>query len=657
MKKFESIIKNSFKTNNQSETSIANKSLKDKIKELIKKNEETIKKFEKLKEQSKDSQKKMEYLKIISKFRTRQISLHNKLHSLELLINTYANNYQKNNINKKSKLGNTNLIKNTLNKRLNSSNYDYISLYTNNNDLFKNKNNKKNSKINSTNNLNNFIPKPPKNNMNIQNKKNEIKKPYNNNKNVQSITNVTSNLRINTNINNYNNSTMIKNAHRQNNNYYTRTNNKNDNSNSIIIINNINNYYGKIENTINNNEKISEHIINENLRKKIKDKISKYYRINENEDEYLDSEMNDGEQKIIEEKEFKSNPNLDFRTKILKIKKNVVIEIFNSFNNKNKIYVAISEKSILGHNIKIFKFKNRKFITRLKRHKYRIIEIKHFFNQNKMHDFLISGDTSLIINIWDISYKLLSNQFLFSIKYQGEKIYKLLPLFIQQKENNVNNYLLIYDKSITIYDLKNGNYIKNINHSRLLDEKIINIIMWKNKNNNFDYIIKCSEYKITIFNFIDSEIFFTLSDYTNNEDKIRYITEGCTVSGNKNELLCIFSYSTYLLNIHLEIWDLYELNLKKKIMPNRNLINDVYLLNLLTWNYKYILFSDGNKNNFYVIDLETNKIISKFYTKYRNDVNHIYFKKIFSKEYGESLVLWKHKNYISLFSTNEISSK
>ena len=286
----------------------------------------------------------MEYLKIISKFRTRQISLHNKLHSLELLINTYANNYQNNNINKKSRLGNTNLIKNTMNKRLNSSNYDYISLYTNNNDLFKNKNNKKNSKINSTNNLNNFIPKPPKNNMNIQNKKNEIKKPYNNNKNIQSITNVTSNLRINTNINNYNNSTIIKNAHRQNNNYYTRTNNKNDNSNSIIIINNINNYYGKIENTINNNEKISEHIINENLRKKIKDKISKYYRINENEDEYLDSEMNDGEQKIIEEKEFKSNPNLDFRTKILKIKKMLLLKYLILLIIKIKFMLLFQKK-------------------------------------------------------------------------------------------------------------------------------------------------------------------------------------------------------------------------------------------------------------------------------------------------------------------------
>ena len=665
MKNFQNIIKNSFKSDNQNELSLANKTLKDKIKELIKKNDEAIKKFEKLKEQSKNSQKKMEYLKMISKFRTRQISLHNKLHSLELLINTYTNNYRNNIINKKAKSDSINIIKNAYNKKFNSNSYDYISLYINNNDLFKNKIKKKNSKVNSTNNLNNFIQKPSNKNPNIQNKKIEIKKPNNNYKNVQSFANVPNNLRINTNINNFNNSTMILNSHKQNNyNYYAKTNNKNDNSNSksIIIINNINNYYGKIENTTNNNVKMTEHIINDNLRKKIKDKILKYNLINEDEveeeedeSEYLDSEIKNEEQKIIEEKEFKSNPNLVFRTNILKIKKNVVIEIFNSFNNKNKIYAAISEKNILGYNIKIFKFKNRKFVTRLRRHKHRIIEIKHFFNKNKMHDFIISGDTGLFINIWDISYKYLNNQFLFSIKYQGEKIYKSLPVSIQQKENNLNNYLLIYDKSITIYDLKNGNYIKNINHSRLLNEKIINIIMWKNKNNNFDYIIKCSENKITIFNFIDSEIFFTLSDYSNNEDKIKYITEGCITSGNENELLCIFSYSTYLLNIHLEIWDLYELNLKKKIMPNRNLINDVYLLNLLTWNYKYILFSDGNKNNIYVIDLESNKIISKFYPKYKNDVNHIYFKKIYSKEFGESLVTWKHKNCISLFSNKGVS--
>ena len=51
MKNFQNIIKNSFKSDNQNELSLANKTLKDKIKELIKKNDEAIKRFEKLKEQ------------------------------------------------------------------------------------------------------------------------------------------------------------------------------------------------------------------------------------------------------------------------------------------------------------------------------------------------------------------------------------------------------------------------------------------------------------------------------------------------------------------------------------------------------------------------------------------------------------------------------
>ena len=118
---------------------------------------------------------------------------------------------------------------------------------------------------------------------------------------------------------------------------------------------------------------MSEHIINNNLRKKIKKKILKYNIIDE--DEKLDIEKNYENNKIIKEKEFKSTPLLTFTKKILNIKKNVIIEIYNSFTDKNKIYVAISEKSFLGHNIKIFKFKNRKFVTRLKRHKNRIKSI------------------------------------------------------------------------------------------------------------------------------------------------------------------------------------------------------------------------------------------------------------------------------------------
>ena len=657
MKKDENIFKNTFTSVNESESNIPKKSLRDRIRDLIIKNDLTIKKYEKLKEKSNNSQKKMDYLKMISKFRTRQISLQNKLHSLNLIMNPYVNNYPNNIL--KQKTQNEKIIKSkfTLHKKINSSdnNSNYSIIYTNNNIVLTNKKSeKKNSKVNSTNDLNKYIPKPTKISYIIPDKKIENKNQNNNNKNTQAFNNAKKFFRVNTNTNeNINDSSRYK-----NNNLYINANNKesiiknlkNDKKNNIIIINNINNFYGKVENINKINIKTTEHIINQNMRKKIKERILKNEtidideQINKNKDNLTQKDEN------IKEKEFKLTPNLVFKKRIMKIKKNVVIEIFHLINNKNKVYVAMSEKSFLGYNIKIFKFKKRKFVTRLKRHKNKIIAIKYFFNKQKFHDYLISGDISQIINIWDISCKYSMNQFLYLIKYDGERIYNFLPLSIELKDNKLSNYLLVYDKSISMYDLRNGIYLKTINHNRLLNEKITNLTLWKNKKNNFDYILNCTEYKIIIYNFIDSEIYFILSDYSNNEDKIKYITEGCISSNNNNEYLCIFSYSTYLLNIYFEIWDLYELNLKEKIMMKTNLINDAYLLNIIPWNYKYILFSDGDKNFIYVIDLEIKKIINKIHAKSTNDMNHVYFKKIKIKEFGESLIVWKHNSYMSLFT-------
>ena len=78
---------------------------------------------------------------------------------------------------------------------------------------------------------------------------------------------------------------------------------------------------------------------------------------------------------------------------------------------------------------------------------------------------------------------------------------------------------------------------------------------------------------------------------------------------------------------------------------------------MIPWNYKYFLLSDGNQNFIYLIDLDKNQIISKIKTKYINDTNHIYLKKILSKEYGECLITWKHNNNISLFSKENDSTE
>ena len=58
MKKVGSNFKKNFTTINQNEMICPKNSLKERIRELIKKNDETIKKYELLKTQSKNSQKK-----------------------------------------------------------------------------------------------------------------------------------------------------------------------------------------------------------------------------------------------------------------------------------------------------------------------------------------------------------------------------------------------------------------------------------------------------------------------------------------------------------------------------------------------------------------------------------------------------------------------
>ena len=178
---------------NQRNSINSNKSLKQKIRELIDQNDQTIKKYEKLKEKAKDSQQKMEYIKILSKYRTKQISLHNKLHGLNLIMNSFLNKYQKDLIMEESRLDTSNKNKNPFHKRINSSDYNYNAIYTNSNVPINYNRNK--NKVNSSNNLN-MIPKPTKfnyiqnanSNINIY-RKNDTKKLMSYNKYIHSFIN------------------------------------------------------------------------------------------------------------------------------------------------------------------------------------------------------------------------------------------------------------------------------------------------------------------------------------------------------------------------------------------------------------------------------------------------------------------------------------
>ena len=696
MEKRQKLIKGNYILVNKNQINARPKTSKERIQELIIQNEETIKKYEKLKEKSNNPLKKTEYVQIISKFRSQQIKLHNKLYRINLFLNMYINK-EKNAIPKprnRFESSNNLYLKQLLHNKANSSlkpNFNYSNIYTNSNSiafkrsLNRNDNPKYNSSINSIfDNKKNAFVNPIKKISLVNNNKKEIitKKYNNNNKNNYSkiFINTSTQIRPNTSTY-YHNSELITSSsskfENNKNKYFIKSIKENDSiyhsKKNIFIINNIsnyyNNYYGKIKNNntknSNYNQNYSKHIININVKKKIKDKILKYNIIDE--DEQLDINFNyDNEEKMLKQRklnnvfnpnmEFKSNPNLIFRKKFFKIKNKTIVELYYSYHDGNELFIAMSEKSILGYNIKLMKFKNKIFITRLKKHNNIITIIKHFFNKEKMHDYLISGDMDQIVNIWDVSYKYSVNQFLYSIKYKGNNdIYNVFHICTEENLN-LNNYLLIYDKSINIYELKEGQFIKNINHYPSKEEKIINLINWKNKDNNLEYIIKCTKHKIIIFNFIDEDIFFELSNYLkNNEDNqniLYYKTEGCIFSNNKIDYLCILSSS-----MNLEIWDLYNLSLKEKISININNIKDSNLFAIMPWNNRYLLLIDGDNNSFYIIDTILNQINLKLNAHFRNNIRQIYCKKIISKKYGESLLAWCCNRYITLFSSNNFFIK
>ena len=354
MEKKSKLIKNNYILINKNHITTRPKTNKERIQEIIMENEESIKKYEKIKEQTNNPKKREECLQIILKIRKQQVKLHNKLYNFNSFLNMFNNNKLKNNniIRPKSGYDITKSIylKEYFNNKMNSSfksSINYISIF---------------QKINIINTKRKQI------NLNKNNKNN-----LNNNKNYfQLFLNTT----LKTRQNGYANENSLNST------LFTFTSIKNDisklkskkiivpiNTNNkiysskknIFIINNINNFSGKIKNNSTKNRdknyknfnRYNNHIINKNIKKKIKNNILKYNIIDE--DEQLDININYDieEKKIIlndiksidENIEFKTNPNLLVRKKYYKIKNSSLIELYHSYHDNNELYIAKTEKT------------------------------------------------------------------------------------------------------------------------------------------------------------------------------------------------------------------------------------------------------------------------------------------------------------------------
>ena len=310
-----------------------------------------------------------------------------------------------------------------------------------------------------------------------------------------------------------------------------------------------------------------------------------------------------------------------------------MFEVFICYKD-NKEYIISPNNN--NYNLDIFNLLDNKKILSLEGHKNDIRTIRYFINKNnhKINEYLISGDNSKIVIIWDITNN-------YNIKYQidtkyGEEIYSCLLIF---PHNNNDNYIITStfnksddnDKSATkIYSLNNGQFIKYINNTN--QNAIYYLLSWYNKKNNKYYIIQLAYYKIIINNFLEDKLYSELIQQPES-----YHQSGFIYHRNK-DYLCSSSNNGYI-----NIWDLYNKNIFKIINTN-----NCYLCHIIEWNNKYIIVADYYNKSFKIIDLDEYKIISNIGGQHKDGV--ICIKKIYHPIYGESLLSCGNDKCIKFWS-------
>jgi len=446
----------------------------------------------------------------------------------------------------------------------------------------------------------------------IKNKNNEIKEIMN--KRYNELNDI-----INNNKNNQNEEFNNKLLNKEN---EIKRFNEKENKINEQINNKINEINNKNEERINEIKNKIENIINDINNKIDNNKIN--YNINNKYNE-LKEQINYNINKMGNYK-YKTEPqNLKFKFDITKTNTsygvNDIFEIFICYKD-NKEYII--SPNINNYNLDIFNLLDNKKILSLEGHKNNINTIRYFINKNNnINEYLISGDRSYIVIIWDITNNY-NIKYKIDTKYKSD-IYSCLLIF---PHNNNDNYIITStrntsddnDESATkIYSLNNGQFIKYINNTNKYT--IFYLLSWYNKKNNKYYIIQLAYNKIIINNLLEDELYSELI-----QQPEHYHYSGFIYNRNNNDYLCSSSKNGYI-----NIWDLYNKNIFKTINTN-----NCHLMHIIEWNNKYIIVADYNNKSFKIIDLDENKIISNFGGQHTGNV--ICIKKIYHPIYGESLL-------------------
>ena len=318
---------------------------------------------------------------------------------------------------------------------------------------------------------------------------------------------------------------------------------------------------------------------------------------------------------------FKNNPNIIYREKITdnndSLGFNDLFEIFTSIKG-NITYIVSPNKNKFC--LDIYSLHDKKLTKSLKGHNNHITMVKYFSDYlNK--EYLISADINGIIIIWEIN-RINDDIKKYEIKIKIKNfIYSCIMFF------DIFNYIITSscgNENTKLFIMDDNNNIKLVHNLKESENNIVYFLqIWFNQKDKEYYLIQFCKKKIVINTIFRNNIYWKLIVDKN--------MDSCYMNGfidenTNNEYLYACS-----MNGFIYICDLY-----KKILINSLFINNNFLSQIIQWNKKYIIITNGNKNNILVFDIESGNIISKIFSKHEKGIMNI--KKVIHPFYGESLI-------------------
>ena len=391
------------------------------------------------------------------------------------------------------------------------------------------------------------------------------------------------------------------------------------NNENYSIINDLNYYYNKINDEINNlkdkimllNEEIN--IIKNNKIQKINDEENEINKTNNkaNDLEFFCDITND------------SYSNLYFSNSF---------SVFNSLNQILYLIYSNKKNSIIHYNLN-----DNKIIKEIKNaHKKCITNFRHYLDNLNKRDLIMSiSSEDNNIKIWDIED---DEDCLLNIRYINNNGYLYSACFLNEKNINyiiTSNYTFNNNpENIKVYDF-NGKKIKEINNSNEITYYIDSFYDNKLLKN---YILTCNEGFIKSYDCNKNDVYKKYTDDNNNTGHFNLI-----INENKD----IFQILESSFDGNIRIW-----NFHTGELLNRIKISDECIKEICMWNNEYILAACDDKT-IKIIQLD-NGIIIKELKGHKNYV--ISIKQIIHPIYGQCLIsqgffkdnikLWTNKNYI-----------